>query len=384
MQSNTYCNEAWTTVHYDHEGHLGPCCTFRGGRDPNLKSVNEYLESDWLREVQRKMLNGEQVGGCHHCYTKEAKGESSQRTDRNAQYGFIDNLDIKTVYLSFGNICNKNCNICRPARSSQVAKEYNSLGKDHYWWNIDTWSVPTPKDYSATYLDVLDNYIEAVDHADILYLDGGEPFYTAQCNKILKHLIDTNRTDKFIKATTNASISVEQVEMLSKFRKVELGLSIDGIEDLYSCVRSPHDWNWWNEHHSRIVDANFNRIYLTVAHVFNIHQLPKMVKYFKDNNKQDSQKAFHFSTIVTRPYLGAHVVPRDVLKSVAQELTELLDYNMTEREITNLKNLIKHLTVASKMRNEKDSKNFKKFVELFGPIKGIDYQSHLPWSIYNE
>ena len=40
----------------------------------------------------------------------------------------LTETNIQRVWLSFGNICNKNCNICRPARSSIIAKEYKKLG----------------------------------------------------------------------------------------------------------------------------------------------------------------------------------------------------------------------------------------------------------------
>ena len=32
-------------------------------------------------------------------------------------------------------------------------------------------------------------------------------------------------------------------------------------------------------------------------------------------------------------------------------------------------------------RGDRDEANFKKFVNTFSPIKKLDYQSYLPWSI---
>ena len=127
--SSTYCNEPWKTIHYDQAGSMGPCCTFRGpmgGRDLMFGSVEEYLNSDWLKELRRKMLNSERDAGCGNCWRKEDAGEDSLRLSRNRINGHVTEVDIDRVYLSFGNICNKSCNICRPARSSMRLRSRNN------------------------------------------------------------------------------------------------------------------------------------------------------------------------------------------------------------------------------------------------------------------
>ena len=63
----TYCNEPWRTVHYDGIGKLGPCCTFRGER-PDSNTVDEYLNSEWLKNLKRDLLGGIQHPGCFNCW----------------------------------------------------------------------------------------------------------------------------------------------------------------------------------------------------------------------------------------------------------------------------------------------------------------------------
>ena len=239
--SKTYCNEPWKTVHYDHEGKMGPCCTYRGDRPANIQNVNDYINSDWLKELQRKMLNSEKDSGCHNCWIKEDAGEDSLRLARNRIHGHVTTVDIERVYLSFGNICNKNCNICRPARSSIIAKEYKKLGSNHEIYDIDPNREIKQKDFSGMYLDNWENYIDALDRANTICLDGGEPFYTKQCTTILETLIDRGMTDKNIQATTNGSATPYQYSLLSKFKRIDFDVSIDGINELYSLVRSPHN-----------------------------------------------------------------------------------------------------------------------------------------------
>ena len=382
--SNTYCNEPWKTIHYDNVGAIGPCCTYRGNRDTSLKSVQEYLDSDWLKELKRKMLNSERDEGCHACWRREDEGGDSMRLQENRKVGILTESDIQRVWLSIGNVCNKNCNICRPARSSIIAKEYKKLGSDHEINSIDPGSMIIDKQFSGIYLDKWENYIDALDSAHEINLDGGEPFFTKQCTTILETLIKKGSTDKTLSFSTNGSATEQQYELLKHFKKVEFGISIDGVEDLYSLVRSPHNWDWWEKQHKLMEQqTNLSWIYLAVLHSLNIHQLPKMIKYFCENNPNTAIR-FNFTTITTRPYLGTHVAPNDVIENSIVELKHMLisnDYKFTNREIKNVNNIIDHLVYSMNNKSKTDEENFRKFVDIFGPIKKLDYQSYLPWSI---
>jgi organic radical activating enzyme len=358
---------------------MGPCCTYRGDRPANIQNVNDYINSDWLKELQRKMLNSEKDSGCHNCWIKEDAGEDSLRLARNRIHGHVTTVDIERVYLSFGNICNKNCNICRPARSSIIAKEYKKLGSNHEIYDIDPNREIKQKDFSGMYLDNWENYIDALDRANTICLDGGEPFYTKQCTTILETLIKRGMTDKDIQATTNGSVTPYQYNLLSKFKRVDFDVSIDGINELYSLVRSPHDWAWWNDHHSIMVKNNVNRVYQSVIHCLNVHQLPEMLKYFISVN-DNPERRFGLTTIITRPYLGTHIVPNAILEVVKNNLTDMMPLFRGE-EVDNIANAIKHIEYSMNNKSELDEVNFRKFVDIFGPIKKLDYQSYLPWSI---
>tara|TARA_R110002167_G_scaffold62442_2_gene176327 strand:+ start:1934 stop:3085 length:1152 start_codon:yes stop_codon:yes gene_type:complete len=381
--SSTYCNEPWKTIHYDQAGSMGPCCTFRGpmgGRDLMFGSVEEYLNSDWLKELRRKMLNSERDAGCGNCWRKEDAGEDSLRLSRNRINGHVTEVDIDRVYLSFGNICNKSCNICRPARSSMIAKEYKKLGSDHEIYNIDSDPEITQKTFSGMYLDKWENYIDALDSANTICFDGGEPFITAQCTAILETLIKKGMTNKYIQTTTNGSASAYQYSLLSKFSKVDFDVSIDGINELYSLVRSPHDWTWWNDNHDRMLkNNNVGRVYQSVIHCLNVHQLPEMLEYFISVN-DNPERRFGLTTIVTRPYLGTHIVPNAILEVVGNRLADMMHLFNSE-EAANVQNAITHIEYSMHNKNELDEANFKKFVDIFSPVKKLDYQSHLPWSI---
>lgn len=367
---NTYCNEPWRTVHYDEIGRLGPCCTYRGQRS-TATSVDEYLKSSWLHNFRKDLLNGERPSGCRNCWVKEDRGESSQRTDKNTKHGYITKTNIKELFLSFGNICNKSCNICRPKRSSIIAKEYRQIDPNNEWLKQKLLDQPKlknslKKDYSGQYLDRLEDYHIALDYADTIHLDGGEPFIVAQCNKILDYMIDNGMTNKYIRATTNGSVTKEQLDKLAKFDKVKFDLSIDGIEELYSVVRPPHTWDWWQKQHTLIRQYPFHITYACVAHVFNVHQLPRIYEYFMQSPEQD----FWFSQLNNQEYLGCDIVPDDIIDNTIEQMKHI-DNN-------NVKNIVLHLQGSKQINIEKNKYFFEKYIETFGPLKKVDY-SIIPW-----
>ena len=169
-------------------------------------------------------------------------------------------------------------------------------------------------------------------------------------------------------------------ELLKHFKHIDFGLSIDGISELYSLVRSPHQWNWWETQHKLMEQqSNLTWTYLAVVHSFNVHQLPKMIRYFVENNPNTDAR-FHLTTVVSRPYLGSHVVPNYITEETIKELV-LLEPYLNKKEKLNINNIINHLVYSMENKSTTDEENFKKFVDIFGPIKKLDYQSYLPWSI---
>jgi len=124
-------------------------------------------------------------------------------------------------------------------------------------------------------------------------------------------------------------------------------------------------------------------VYLAVVHCLNVHQIPQMIRYFCENNSNTDMR-FSFSTIITRPYLGTHIAPNNVIEDTIVELKHMLildEYNFTNNEKSNINNVVTHLVYSLKNKSKKDEENFKKFVDIFGPVKKLDYQSYLPWSI---
>ena len=73
-------------------------------------------------------------------------------------------------------------------------------------------------------------------------------------------------------------------------------------------------------------------------------------------------------------------MPNAILEVVKNNLTDMMPLFRGE-EVDNIANAIKHIEYSMNNKSELDEVNFRKFVDIFGPIKKLDYQSYLPWSI---
>ena len=379
--SSLYCNQPYRTVHFNEAGQPGPCCTFRGGRSHNVYTIEDYLKSDWLKKLKRDLADGVQVDGCKNCWKKEDRGEESHRIGQNRKWGTVS-PGIRELWISFGNTCNKSCNICRPQRSNLIAKEYRKIPKDNFFLQDENnqgkkFDLAISGSISRGAFLQLDYYRSVLSDIDTLVFDGGEPTIVKQFNDVLEYMIDSGYTDKSILVGTNGSLTEYQLDLLSNFKSVEFHLSIDGVYDLYELVRTPHNWDWWEEHHDRICKYDIQLSYACVAHVFNVHQLPEILEYFWSQPGD-----FYFSTVNSHNHLGCELVPEGVITEVINKLTEF-DKPITKKERTNLNNIISHLKNRRDFRSNYNSKAFKSWMSVMPDIKGMDYQSYIPWDLNN-
>lgn len=379
MEDNkTYCKYAFDSIHWDVSGRTAPCCTFRGSNTPINLSISEYWNSEWLAEVRRKMIAGEKVEGCNRCYEEELMGGTSMRECSETSMDDINKNDyvLERVHITYSNLCNKTCNICRPYRSHLIGREYQKIidnDPNNIWMKHKREDQPyTDLTLNTIKFDGLDddkindlkNHVSELRRID---LTGGEPFiHMEYIDKLLTMLVDNDCLDVQIVIATNGSWTKEILDKFSQFTNVRFNISVDGIYNLYDLVRSPHTWEWFvgkidllNEY------PNIDRRYEAVVNVFNVHQLADIVKYF-------SPWPVGLSMLVNQEYLGAWVCPNHVLEKSGNELKEFHDYRIKKTGNYLLRCMHKNV--------EKDNMLFHEFIKTMEPIKKLKYQDYIPWS----
>lgn len=369
---SNYCPEPYRTVHYDNSGTPGPCCTFRGDRNKDLNNITDYLNSDWLANLKTQLENGERPAGCNNCWKKEDRGEVSMRQNKIKLYGKITEPDLHDVFISFGNICNKQCVVCRPGRSHLLAREFKQAQDSEYVKQVSHNNF-NPGEFMLRW----DTFVDAAEQAQCLFLDGGEPLITQQCNKLLDHLIENGLTDKDIFTTTNGTVDQAILDKIKQFRSVHFNVSIEAVSDRYRAVRYPHDWQWFTDNLELIKRNDIDYSFACVINAFNVTQLPEITEYFINNKYKGTSIGFELTTINNQPFLGIDQTPKEIRHGVADQLQALLP-QCTTREADNLKNAIKHLT-NEYAENTLNKRMLAEYATTFGELRNINYKELIPW-----
>lgn len=253
---NWYCSLPWTGFSNDPDGKVRPCCLFKDYiKDSNGKfmyvqthSINEIFSSDYMKSLRQSFRNGEKPEGCETCIVDERNGHRSKRQiyTRNLNdtdqplVNFDKEPDNPTEYqMIISNACNLKCRSCTPSHSNLWQAEHKQIyGNTNY-------DMPHRQSGDRDGL-LWKNRKQWIDTVTQLEIVGGEPFYIQQWNDIWNELVDSGRSREIeISMSSNAAIFAgDQIKFLNdNFKRVGLGLSIDGMGSMYNYLRHPANWN---------------------------------------------------------------------------------------------------------------------------------------------
>lgn len=146
------CIYPFRTLTITTSGAAQPCCTFLGelqkdGRPMSVyeHSVDELWNSDHMRDIRRRMIEGEPVAGCELCYRHESRGVESmgERATSGWAAGWLNESKVtleqlkaeavasdyrvearpEWIDLHVGSACNLKCRMCSGHFSSSIAAD---------------------------------------------------------------------------------------------------------------------------------------------------------------------------------------------------------------------------------------------------------------------
>lgn len=331
------CSEPYKQIHFDSRGNLGPCCQYIGPR-PSVENFDEYLESDWLKDLKQKLARGERVSGCDFCWKQEDAGAKSMRQKRNEYYKNTPDKGIEHIMITYGNQCNTACRVCNASRSSLIEKQYKEskdtvtdpkllklITKQHNWDKSKTW-----------YRNINNDIIERADTIRKLEISGGEPFINVHFDRLIDGLIISGKKLPGLNITTNGSFTEEQIAKLEVFDHVHINFSIDGSgEKFYEYLRWPLKWNDVIEK----IDILKKYSWITcefaiVPHNLNVLNLADSIIWFKEYTDYEDRFKIGFSWLNGAPWYGLNNTPKWARRQAIAEIesTIFVDYSDQEQE----------------------------------------------------
>jgi len=324
LDTTTWCPMPWIGLSVRSVGDLRYCCHAHkspgkgllkdnNGHPLTLKnhSIEEGLNSPQLKDVRKKMLAGDRPEGCIRCYQEESAGIFSRRQNEQLAWkefneelfqshteddGSIstDVFPIRYLDLRFGNRCNLKCRMCGPTESDKWYEltpkvwdtnffkegdrklEIIKNEKGQYGLRVDPYQwYESPKFWKN-----LETHLPKLQR---IYLAGGEPLLIESQFDFLQLCIDRGYA-KNITLEYNSNITALTSKILkiwSHFRKVEIGMSIDGVGDVNDYIRTGSSWPQIEKNLQTLdgADGTFKLWWASTIQIYNFLQLPEMMKW---------------------------------------------------------------------------------------------------------
>lgn len=298
-------------------------------------------EQDFLRpvrELKKAIESGQTYKDCQDCYDCEDNGKISERTryliqltdnqiDRLLNENLIeqDSMDEFYIHCTLSNLCNMACRSCNIQTSSLFAKI--ETGHEHLtetisdtpnYWNTMLQSI---KDTARKYPKV------------IVVISGGEGFVQPDFQRLVDWMIEEGLC-KNIKLTINTNGSVADFKtfepLLSKFKQVELAVSVDSINENYHYVRWPMTWDKIKQNLDQYVEyknkfENFNFFLTPVWSINNIFYLKDWVLFFEEYEKKIDFLAAGDTPLYWPDWLDIRYLPNYIKSALAEQLKDIIN-----------------------------------------------------------
>lgn len=347
QDNGSFCVCAWKQLEFLADGRVGVCCEWEG---PPLATAGtavtareatlaEIWNSDDMRDVRRRMVEGRKVAGCRSCYEREEAGGLSVRLLENSQWE-AGNLneelltveDLKTqaaasdfrlaamperFSLHVGNLCNLKCRMCGSHNSTRIARD----PVHSQWaarWADDGTRPPEGELWLKDARAIRSALLAEPGRIRNLQFAGGEPLLIKEIADVLQHLVDVGVSHQvLVTAVTNASTT--QARMLSladQFQRLELVVSIDGFEDQYEYIRYPARWDALvrNIAQLRSIPNTSMSAHVTVQN-YNVLRIVDLFRYL-----DEIDLSFGALPLVYPPFLSPRVMPPRARQVAAERI----------------------------------------------------------------
>jgi MoaA/NifB/PqqE/SkfB family radical SAM enzyme len=356
------CLQATCGIEIDTVGRVRPCClakpfTDQNGNEYNLSkdSLQDIWHSESRKQFLRDLEDGIENPTCEICWVEEKNGRESKRQRENNR-DLIPSDTPQLLDLKLGNTCNLRCRTCNPDSSSSWVNEWYDVNEQ--WQNKAEFLSKYKKIqhiYDDSNTNVWDALVDWIPKAHTIDFYGGEPLLIKRTWEILRESVENgNAKSQELHYNTNATIfpSEDQIAILLKFKKVNISLSIDGIDSAFEFMRYPAKWdNVLNviRKYSTLME-NSNNIKVDFCYTVSLYNIWDTVEFDRFVTENFPHVGIYYNMLFTPTYLSITNIPENIKEIVRDRL---LNYSNKMDVITSM--------LGSK---ESDSKEYGEFLRV--------------------
>jgi MoaA/NifB/PqqE/SkfB family radical SAM enzyme len=374
-----YCPLAYKGLAINTTGWASHCCTQNKEIQitdwKEISDLNEWYRSHaWFTDVRNNLENDTQHSACKSCWHYENKNAESKR-QRQIKYIDLDNpdtnVDLEFVDLRLSNKCNLQCKMCYGGASDQLAKLAVELDEKGIKNDLLKTNVKPITDTEHILNLVLD-----LPSLKTIRFAGGEPFVMPEVEEFLFKLVEKGKTDLKIEFITNCtSVKTKIINVLEKFKIVDLSCSIDGTGDALEYQRYPAKWKTVEKNFIKLCNSKCNTALTPcITHL----NLLNMADFLSWASQFPSLVAYN--EVYDPSFLNFRYVP---LEERTQLINDLKKIKLTRNFAPNWKNFINNFVHEYKEPTEHDCNMLKHYSEDIWNYKcNVEYLTQYPYMKY--
>jgi organic radical activating enzyme len=237
---DTYCSLPFAG--FDNRVKHVCCWTASVDKKNKFEGFSQCVNSDIVKNLQQDLLSGVKNTLCKTCWDHESVGVTSMRLshNQNKSVEVIENeiayKQLKHLVIDSGNVCNLSCRTCWPESSSSLIKEFKAKSKK-FQVNFSETTIKST--------DIEQLKTENFDCIETISILGGEPLQNLDHIELLEHIIDLGKAGQCVlRYSTNGTVTISDrlKNIFTKFKELNLSLSIDAIEAQFEYIRTNGKW----------------------------------------------------------------------------------------------------------------------------------------------
>jgi len=354
---DSFCPSPWFHMRINNAGDYDYCrwATKHTAKSSNIRHATpaEFFQ-DTMSDIRTDLLDGNTPQGCADCQLMDQHNKVSGRQRQLLKTGvkleyfdkslisspwadtFKESMDTdgkinllpQDWQIDLGNFCNSACLFCHSSYSSKLASEWKRVGL------LKSIPVNNWCEDDANLKRFLDT-LTASPKLRYLHFIGGETLITPAFKKILQALIDNNLTKEVIIGFTTALTTWDDsiVDLLSAFKQVNLGMSVECFHSVNDYVRYPSNINKVTDTMHKWIDVANKQGWLiqirTTPTILTIRHLVTVFEFAYNNNISVESCNFLDHPRYMRPTVLPASYRAEVIESIDTWLKDKTQSNST-------------------------------------------------------
>ena len=310
-----------------HDNKLRPCCVFKDLGFDLDDSISKVLD-------KYKNYTDEQItNACKTCIAKSQSNSISKKDYFNEvkDQGYVFFYD-----LQLSNLCNLACTMCNSQFSSRWETLGDQLNRDY----LIGFDKDSNKQWNVQALQKIVQHIDQqTQQGDVVIsIKGGEPTIQPEVEQFINSLKSPQRID--FRIITNLQRWPTWFDSgLEKFKRVDIGISIEGIEETYEYSRVYGSWKTFSNNVEQLVKLskeykNIKCGWKGLVTNHTVGDLARLNKYTRSYNSWTNGGWDRTNFVLSPIYMNPTILPYSIAKPITESFDSffsVLKSNMLEK-----------------------------------------------------